>query len=165
MPALSVRRVAEAAGCTTMLVYSRLGGKSGLLQALYNEGFDLLAAQQQALPLSLAPRQRVHALCAAFVRLASHHPHHYALMLGAHSAEFDPAPDSRLRALATLDHLADAVRRALGGSRNKPQRADLAARQLFALCHGWCTLLGTGLVQASQAESLARAVDALLDAA
>ncbi len=160
-----MRRVAEAAGCTTMLVYSRLGGKSGVLQALYNEGFDLLAAEQNALALSMPPRERVHALCAAFVRLAQEHPHHYALMLGVHSGEFDPPPDSRLRALATLDHLADAVRRAIGGTRHKTRRADEVARQLFALCHGWCTLQGAGLVDASGVGSLTRAVDALLDAA
>jgi AcrR family transcriptional regulator len=50
---LSVRRVAESAGCTTMAVYSRFKGKAEILGALFDEGFEQLASAQQAVAESL----------------------------------------------------------------------------------------------------------------
>src|SRR5215213_5805048 len=40
--ALTVRRIAAAAGVSTMNVYSRFGGKDGVLDALLIEGFEKL---------------------------------------------------------------------------------------------------------------------------
>ena len=40
--ALTVRGVAEAAGASTISVYTRFGGRSGLLDALYERTFDSL---------------------------------------------------------------------------------------------------------------------------
>lgn len=37
--ALRVRDIAAAAGCTTMTVYSRFGGKDGVVEAIYIDGF------------------------------------------------------------------------------------------------------------------------------
>lgn len=48
--ALSVRRVAEAAGTTARAIYSVFGSKEGLLQALYREAFIALTADLDALP-------------------------------------------------------------------------------------------------------------------
>lgn len=53
--ALSVRRVADAAGTTPRAVYSRFGGKDGLLGALFGEAFAVLAADLDALPLTDDP--------------------------------------------------------------------------------------------------------------
>lgn len=47
--ALTVRRIAATAGVSTMGVYSRFGGKDGVVDALFREGFDgLLAAMLEA---------------------------------------------------------------------------------------------------------------------
>jgi AcrR family transcriptional regulator len=161
LPALSVRRVADAAGCTTMQVYSRFGGKDGLLQALFDEGFDALAAAQQAVPLSLPPAERVRRLCREYLRIAAERPHHYALMLGAHSGDFDPPKESRARALATLTHLVEAVGNALPSTPDRDQRAREVAHQILAFCHGWATLSATRLVDGSRVV-VDRAISALL---
>ncbi len=149
LPALSVRRVAEAAGCTTMQVYSRFGGKGGLLEALFNEGFDTLANAQKAVSLSLHPAERVCQLCSEYLRIASERPHHYALMLGAHSGEFEPPKESQERALATLLYLVNAVGAALPPSNDREQRATEVAHQILAFCHGWAMLSASGLVGGS----------------
>ncbi|RPH43873.1 MAG: TetR/AcrR family transcriptional regulator [Burkholderiales bacterium] len=162
LPALSVRRVAEAAGCTTMQVYSRFGGKDGLLQALFEEGFEALAAAQQAVPLSLPPAERVRRLCREYLRIAAERPHHYALMLGARSGDFDPPAESRARALRTLTHLVDAVGSALPATPDRAQRARDVAQQILALCHGWATLSATRIVDGSRAVVVDEAVAALL---
>lgn len=166
LPALTVRRVADAAGCTTMQVYSRFGGKEGLLRALFDEGFALLAEAQEAVPSSLPPAERVWQLCGRYLSVARQHPHHYALMLGGHSAEFEPPPESRERAMRTLMHLVDAVEQALPASPRRRGQAELTARQLVAFCHGWAMLAPMGLVDPAEDHTSAeQVVRALLDAA
>lgn len=164
VPALSVRRVAEAAGCTTMQVYSRFGGKDGLLQALFDEGFAALASAQRAVPLALPPAERVRLLCRAYLNLASERPHHYALMLGAHSGDFDPPKESREHAMATLRHLVDAVERALPETPGRRARAEDVAQQVFAFCHGWATLSAARLIDGGRVNAVDQAIAALLDA-
>ena len=48
--ALSVRRIATAAGCSTMGLYSRFGGKDGVVDELFAEGFEHLCTAMQSLP-------------------------------------------------------------------------------------------------------------------
>jgi AcrR family transcriptional regulator len=162
LPALSVRRVAQAAGCTTMQVYSRYGGKDGLLQALFDEGFEALATAQLAVPASLPPAERVRRLCREYLRVAAEHPHHYALMLGSHSGEFQPPVESRERALATLTNLVEAVGNALPQTNDQGQRAREVAHQILAFCHGWATLSATQLLDGMRAVVVDEAISALL---
>jgi AcrR family transcriptional regulator len=150
LPALSVRRVAQAAGCTTMQVYSRYGGKDGLLQALFDEGFEALTTAQQAVPASLPPAERVRRLCREYLRIAAERPHHYALMLGAHSGDFQPPKESRERALATLTSLVEAVGHALPQTTDRDQRAREVANQILAFCHGWAMLSAIQLLDGAR---------------
>ena len=48
--ALSVRRIAAAAGCSTMGLYSRFGGKDGVIDELFAAGFAHLCQAMQSLP-------------------------------------------------------------------------------------------------------------------
>jgi len=162
LPALSVRRVAEAAGCTTMQVYSRYGGKDGLVQALFDEGFEALAAAQLAVPASLPPAERVRRLCREYLRVAAERPHHYALMLGAHSGDFQPPVESRERALATLTNLVEAVGNALPQMTDRDQRAREVAHQILAFCHGWAMLSASQLLDGARTVVVDEAISALL---
>jgi AcrR family transcriptional regulator len=137
---VSVRRVAQGAGCTTMAVYSRFQGKDGILGALFDEGFDKLASAQQAIDPALTNADRLLALCHAYRATAHGFPHHYALMLGHFSGELVPSVASSAKALATLDHLAQAVA-AMPSMKRKSRRASVeVANRLFAFCHGWVSL-------------------------
>ncbi|NJN00354.1 MAG: TetR/AcrR family transcriptional regulator [Aquincola sp.] len=162
LPALSVRGVAEAAGCTTMQVYSRLGGKDGLLQALFDEGFEALSSAQQAVPKALPAAERVRRLCHEYLRIAAERPHHYALMLGAHSGDFKPPPASQARALATLAISSMRWGHALPPTQDREQRALEVAHQILAFCHGWAMLSATRVVDGSRTAVIDRAVAALL---
>lgn len=144
---LTVRRIAERAGLTTMAVYTHWQGRDGLLGALYDEGVATLAAAQaralSALPPEATPVERVQALCRAFRETAHGVPHHYALMLGGTSHAFHPPAESAARALATLATLEEAVAAALVqalGTSDAARHAATIARQLFAFCHGWVAL-------------------------
>ena len=48
--ALTVRRIAGAAGVSTMNVYSRFGGKDGVLDELFAEGFRRLGERMERHP-------------------------------------------------------------------------------------------------------------------
>ncbi len=161
---LSVRRVADRAGCTTMTVYSRYGSKEGLLGALFDEGFDRLAQAQAAVNPTLARSQRVLALCRAYRATALRYPHHYALMLGGFSGEHTPTPQSSAKAMATLQTLTDAVAATLPTSAGHVNRAATVANRLFAFCHGWVSLERLGFFGESvdTAPAFDRAVKALL---
>jgi AcrR family transcriptional regulator len=161
---LSVRRVAEQAGCTTMAVYTRYGGKDGLVAALFDEGFERLAQAQQAVGAPLSAGKRVLALCQAYRATAMAFPHHYALMLGQFSGEHVPSPQSSAKAMATLQTLVDAVAAGLVPSRDRDRQATEVAHRLFAFCHGWVSLERLGFFgEAGNASgAFERAAQALL---
>ncbi len=161
---LSVRRVAQHAGCTTIAVYSRFGGKEGLLGALFDEGFERLADAQAKVDATLPPAARVLALCRAYRATAHAFPHHYALMLGAFSGEHRPSPESSARAMSTLQTLTRSVSATLAPGKDKARRSEEVAVRLFVFCHGWASLEQIGFFQDAegQSPSFDRAVQALL---
>ena len=53
--ALTVRRLAAAAGVSTMNVYSRFGGKDGVVEELFVDGFRRLSAQMAHAPVTDDP--------------------------------------------------------------------------------------------------------------
>lgn len=80
--ALSLRKVAEDVGASTMVVYTAFGSKEGLLDALWVEGFRRLwELEESALKLT-DPMQRLRALGHAYRRNAMHNPYFYKLVFG-----------------------------------------------------------------------------------
>lgn len=137
---LSMRRVAEGAGCTTMAVYSLFKGKSGILGALVDEGFDRLAGAQRAASEKFDGEDRVVALCQAYRTTAHAYPHHYAVMLGRFSGELALNEISINKALATFENLAVAIASIPSMKTQSRARCVEIANVLFAFCHGWVSL-------------------------
>ena len=162
---LSVRKVAERAGCTTMAVYTRYGGKQGLIGALYDEGFEQLSLAQKKVSINLPAKKRVLALCCAYRATAQQFPHHYALMLGNLSGEHAPAPESAAKAMAAFDTLTNAVVNIDRRWRGQSRAAKEMAERLFAFCHGWVSLERLGFFENDLAASSAfkRSINAILD--
>jgi AcrR family transcriptional regulator len=167
---LSLRRVADEAGCTTMAVYTHFGGKKGVISALYDEGFNRLADAQAGALKHSEPRQRLLGLCKAYRKTARKFPHHYALMLGRHSGEFIPSQESAKQALQTFETLVEATEQMLR-MRDEISGATVAtkARQiassLFAFCHGWVMLAEVGMLPNKQFDeeyAFERGVEALV---
>jgi AcrR family transcriptional regulator len=171
LKALSVRKVAEAAGLTTMAVYSRFGSKEGILKALFDEGFETLyQAQQQVLEAhqNSTAVERVWELCKAYQGIAANYPHHYALMLGLQQ-NLTPDPQSTVQAKQTLTVLQNTVLECLDTSKpqqshsKRQQQALQKALQIFAFCHGWCSLQLSGFALPAQEDSFRTAILALLN--
>ena len=129
---LTVRRVAEAAGSSTMGVYSRFGSRTGLLQALYERAFAMLRDAFLAAPATGEALADVRELALAYRLFALQSPTRYAFMFERAVPDFDPGPDLRAQALkSTFGMLAAAIARAAA-----PEAADRNAYLLWAAMHG-----------------------------
>lgn len=125
--ALSMRRLANAAGCSTMVFYSAFGTKAGLLAALARREAErwIDAATTLADPDPIA---WLDAVAAALLSAAAARPHHRALLF---DAEVGGGAVAELRA-AVLD----AIDRALPGAVE-----DGVAEAVWA---GWVGALADG---------------------
>ena len=157
---LSLRRVAKEAGVTTMGIYSRFGGKDGLLDALCLEGFERLQAAQRALPQTVAPGGDLRAHARVQHDVAMAHPAHYQVMFGRPGG-FRRSEASEQLAARTFASLRDAVSRCLAaGALNGD--ADEIADAIFALVHGHASADAAGHPRASSEARLDAALRALL---
>jgi AcrR family transcriptional regulator len=137
--ALTVRRIANEAGMSTMNVYSRFGGKDGVVDELYADGFRrLLAAMEEVEPTDDAIDDLLR--CGrSYRRFALANPTYYAVMF-QQVIDFEPSPASRETALHTLMALGDRVRRAMdAGGVVEADPFEIAAC-MWAACHGAVSL-------------------------
>lgn len=158
---VTVRRVAQLAGVAPMGVYSRFGGKDGLLEALVVEGFGgLHDAVVRA--RGTDARARLHAACTAYRAFALAHPQHYRLM-------FEQMPrlvlgDAAQRAAeGAFDELVARVDDAVRAGHLAAAPPALVAQQLWAAAHGAVSLEIAGLARADAPAAFAGMVEALLD--
>jgi AcrR family transcriptional regulator len=113
---LTLRRIAQQAGSSTMGIYSCFGGRAGMLEAIYRRGFELLKDAITAPPASAGPRQAIIAIATAYRRFALGNPALYALMFERPLPGFDPSPQLRSWALnLTFTPLVEQVARAQAG--------------------------------------------------
>ena len=137
---LTVRRIATAAGTTTMSLYTRFGSRDGLLDVVYAQGFEQLRERMAPAALVADPAEAVLELLGAYRAFALANPGLYGLLFERVLPGFDPSPEVRTTALdTTFGLLAAQAARVLG-----TDAQDKAAREfgytLWALAHGLVTL-------------------------
>ncbi len=155
--ALQTRKIAGAAGTSTMAVYTHFGGMRGLVAELADEGFRQLDAALSA-PETDDPVADLFALGASYRRFAIERPHLYRLMFGSTSAHGINAPTGNVLGLTVAEidqhipsfaHLVHAVQRSMragriavgGDSDDSTDEATVAtAAQFWALLHGFVML-------------------------
>jgi AcrR family transcriptional regulator len=145
--ALTVRRVAEAVNCSTTLLYTLFGGKDGLANELYLEGFARLkaefatataqAAKKKGAQDGLAPLL-LHAR--VYRDYARRNPSYYMVMFGDAIAGFVPPVESRKQAWESLAALIDTFAAAMQNGTLPPSNPTAAARLLWAAMHGAVSL-------------------------
>ncbi|HSJ91946.1 MAG TPA: TetR/AcrR family transcriptional regulator [Ilumatobacter sp.] len=164
---VTMRSVAIGAGVSTMNVYSRFGGKDGLLDVLYREGFEALGAEVADVDEPDLARQ-IRAFAATYRRFALEHPARYELMFGGESRGFRPSDESSAVARKVLSTIAARIDAASErGEIELPVGADAVhvAAVLWAMCHG-ALVFETGSVADSVVDwsvVSAAGVDALID--
>lgn len=138
--ALTMRRVAEAGGCSTTVLYRLFGGKHGLVQGLYREGFTRLRDRLAALPSAADAGQRLGGLALAYRDQALSEPAYYTVMFGRPVAEFEPSEEDVAHARASLQVLVDAVADAQAAGRVTAGDPQQVAEVLWAAAHGAVSL-------------------------
>jgi AcrR family transcriptional regulator len=144
--ALTVRKVADAVNCSTTLLYSLFGGKDGLSNALYLEGFARLKAgfaansAQLTATTSQTGLQRLNALARIYHQYAKQNPSYYMVMFGDAIAGFVPPLESRKQAWESLAVLIDAFEECMQAGALPHTNPTAAARLLWAAMHGAISL-------------------------
>jgi len=134
--ALRIRDLAEAAGQSTMGVYTHFGSKQGLLEQLYLHGFRRLEDRLDSIPSDGQPRRELLALALAYRAFALDNDALYGLMFERATPDFVPSDASRLAGLATFQMLATRV------AAWRPELTDPAAdaHLIWATMHGLVTI-------------------------
>ncbi len=137
---LTVRRIAAAAGMSTMNVYSRFGGKDGVLDELFTDGFRRLDAAMGEDPDSDDPLADLHRCSRTYRRFARENPTYYSLMFDRVVPDFLPSEGAQAAALGTLQQVQRRVERAIavGALRDGDSFASASAR--WACEHGLVSL-------------------------
>lgn len=155
--ALQTRKVAGAAGTSTMAVYTHFGGMQPLIDAVAEEGlrqFD----EALTVPLTDDPVADLVAIGTAYRRYAIERPHMYRLMFGSTSAHGINAPAENVLTLTVAEieqrypsfaQLVRAVHRSMlagritvGGANNHANDTVVVATaaQVWASIHGFVML-------------------------
>lgn len=138
--ALSVRRIAAAAGVSTMNVYSRFGGKDGVLEELFVDGFRRLDAAMAGIRSSGDTLGDLFECGAAYRRFARENPTYYTLMFDKAIPEFQPSDAAMEAALGALGRVVERVARAMEAGTVAPGDPHTVASGLWACEHGLVTL-------------------------
>jgi AcrR family transcriptional regulator len=137
---LTVRAVAAEAGIAPMGVYSRLGGKDGLVDALLIRGFDRLRATMETPGDSQDPLQRLRDCGLRYRQFALANPHFYAIMF-ENAIPRDHLSDAVMEhASAAFGALVRNVELAAAAGRIAAPDATEVAQQLWNGVHGGVAL-------------------------
>jgi AcrR family transcriptional regulator len=152
--ALQTRKIASAAGTSTMALYTHFGGMSGLIAAVADEGlrqFDVALT----MPPTSDPVADLVATGIAYRRYAIERPHMYRLMLGSTSAHGINAPAHDLLTLTVAEindhypsfaHVVRGVHRCMlagriaEGSASDDATVVAIAAQFWSSIHGFVML-------------------------
>src|ERR1700733_5206446 len=152
--ALQTRKVAGAAGTSTMAVYTHFGGVQALIAAVAEEGLRQFG-EALTVPLSDDPVADLFVVGGAYRRYAIERPHMYRLMFGSTSAHGINAPAHNVLTLtvagideryASFAHVVRGVHRCMLAGRITAGAADddasviATAAQFWALIHGFVML-------------------------
>lgn len=140
---LTLRRLTEQVGTSTMAVYTHFGGMQNLRQEIRREGFARLRDHLDGVAPSSDPLADLARLGWAYYDNAVENPNLYRVMFMDHH---EPADD--IVGLDTFDHLVTAVARCAQAGRFAAGEPFDLALQLWSLAHGLVTLQLSGLIAA-----------------
>jgi len=138
--ALTVRRIAAAAGGSTMNVYSGFGSKEGVVEALFVEGFHRLRAAMEGAGTTDDPGADLMRCGVAYRRFALENPTYYGVMFEGVVPEFEHSGAAADSAKDTLVLLARRIRRTMDAGQLADGDEMQVAVSLWAVNHGIVSL-------------------------
>jgi AcrR family transcriptional regulator len=164
-PAMSARRVAAAAGTSTAALYEFFGDKTGLVRAVFVEGFVALGEALDGVDPADDPRQALVDLLGAARRFAVERPMLFELMYSRPFAEFAPSAGDLAAGAAVYRTIVAAVRRWLAAVSSAVSPRE-AAHVIVAAHRGFVMTELAGIAGSTRANVDARyrrGVAAVLD--
>ena len=162
--ALSIRRIAAAAGVAPMGVYNHFDSKSGIVDALFVQGFERLGDALTSIGDIDDPTEALREAGRRYRALALAYPTTYQVMFMRAIPGFEPSAHAQEVAANAFGSLVAAVRRAMAAGTVVEGDPDETAQLLWSNIHGWVSLelLGIGFV-ADQARGFERVCSTMLD--
>lgn len=150
--ALTVRRISGEVGCSTKVIYTLFGGKDGLVEALWLEGFarferSLLAARRDADPLA-----RLRECGLGYRAYALAEPDYYRVMFQDAVPGFTPSAEAMEAARRAFSILQADVAACLGAGLLRGGTAAEIADLLWMAAHGATSLEISGHIVGAEAE-------------
>jgi AcrR family transcriptional regulator len=143
--ALSIRRIAATAGVAPMGVYNHFTSKSGIIEALFIQGFARLGEAMLTLAAIGDPRQALLEAGRRYRALALAHPSAYQLMFLRAVPGFEPSDHAKEVAGEAFEGLVAAVVRAIDAGVIAGESAEVLAQIIWASIHGFVALELSGI--------------------
>ncbi|MFE1805643.1 TetR/AcrR family transcriptional regulator [Streptomyces sp. NPDC059533] len=138
--ALTMRRIASGIGASTKVLYTMFGGKEGLVDALYREGFARLRRAQQRVPRAEDPLTRLDDLATAYRAHALAEPAYYRVMFEQAVPGYRPGVEALGVAESAFDASVAAVQACIDSGAFGPGDAHEISKLLWAAAHGAVSL-------------------------
>ncbi|WP_371680586.1 TetR/AcrR family transcriptional regulator [Streptomyces sp. NBC_01276] len=139
--ALTVRRIATEIGTSTKVLYTVFGGKEGLADALYREGFARLRRAQEQVPPTDDPLAHLSSLGTAYREHALAEPAYYRVMFEGAIPHYTPGAEALAVAETAFDASAAAVAACIDSGVFRPDGDAHEISKLFwAAAHGAVSL-------------------------
>src|SRR5580692_4216739 len=147
--ALSVRRIATAAGVAPMGVYNHFASKNGIIDALFIQGFERLRQALDTISDIQDPYEALREGGRRYRALAQAHPMVYRLMFLQAVPGFEPSDHALEVATGAFAALVAAVQRAITAGVIADAPPNETAQLIWASHHGWVSLelMGIGFVE------------------
>ncbi|MEV4254302.1 TetR/AcrR family transcriptional regulator, partial [Spirillospora sp. NPDC049652] len=153
--ALTARRVAKEAGCSTMMVYTHFGGMSGLVREMVHLGFARLERCFTRVAQSPDPVSDMAVYGRAYRHNALANPHLYNVMFGASSLPvFSLSDTDRQYGRYILVDIVHCAKRCISAGRFAWTDPELVAHHMWVTMHGLVSLeLGDYLTEPYTADA------------
>ena len=159
--ALSLRKLAQDSGVTTMATYHHFANKEALLVEIAVNGFNELAkAMSDASSAAASPQEAVTGIMRAYFRFALEKPDIYHLMFGREIQGKQDIPEFKDAASHSFYIMADAIKAHLDNSGHEVD-ADPVGLSFWGTLHGLACLVtdGTILYRSQSEEKLERLIE------
>lgn len=139
--AMSVRAIAGRVGASTKVIYSHFGGKSGIVEALYQDGFARLAADVRAAgSVEGSVSKRILSIAEAYRSFAVGSPAVYELMFGPRVRELLPLPEHRDPVLGASRVIHELLQRGQEEGSIRPGDAHVQTKFIWSALHATVSL-------------------------
>ena len=138
--ALSMRKLSEQVGASTIVLYTYFKDKQDILNELYVEGFTRLQRDLEAVAPGADPVLHLMALGRAYRRSAVANSTYYQIMFSRCIEGFTPSADSLEKSKTCFTVLRQGVQRCADGGLVLPGSVSRTAQVLWATLHGVISL-------------------------